>query len=592
MTDTTRPPNSDIPEKLFRSPSLLVRGAILVLGLVALSTAGYLASLTYSGDNIAGCGGGVMDCNKVLQSPWSSWLGIPVSFLAVSTYGCLLVATSFSGPAVPPILARFSWNIVTILSVMVAATAVWFLGLQFLVIRSLCIYCLTTHLCGLAIAAITLLRQPVKFRYLIGFVPLSVLIAGQIVAPEKQYAIESFENIDEDEPVVFVDSGEYSRMADGASTQAAPVADTEESVNPALETDHHDANPIAPVEDGGQLDPADDESDSHPPTGGNKVSLTTPKDVRKTKIEVYRPEIDAELPVDDIDPTDANITTVDPSELATPVPINEGQSAPLPTQANGQQENSVPGTPDPSKTADSTLREESTGQDGPQQKVTLATANEAAEKPHVEKARTSRVLTYLNGRAKLDAYTQPILGSPEAEHVLVEVFDYTCYHCRQMHKHIDAALTRYGEDQLAIIVLVVPMNASCNEHVKRTPAIHRDACELAKLAIAVWLHAPDKFPDYHHWMFDSTQPRVSTEARIQASRIIGQEKLNMELKHWAAGRKIRAHAKLYKAARAGRIPKLLFPNKILKGETKTPGQLFHILETHLALKPVGQGIDE
>ena len=93
-------------------------------------------------------------------------------------------------------------------------------------------------------------------------------------------------------------------------------------------------------------------------------------------------------------------------------------------------------------------------------------------------------MKFLDGKIRLNVYDEAVLGSPEAKYVVVEMMDYTCPHCRKMHAHIREAMERYG-DQLAIVIMPVPLELECNKLVSVTDPMHRGACKMARLALAV-----------------------------------------------------------------------------------------------------------
>ena len=75
-----------------------------------------------------------------------------------------------------------------------------------------------------------------------------------------------------------------------------------------------------------------------------------------------------------------------------------------------------------------------------------------------------RIVEFLNGSLKLDVYKHPLIGSPEAPHVMIEMVSYDCPHCREMHRTVERGLSRYGS-QLAIIIMPIPLEMRCNRLV-------------------------------------------------------------------------------------------------------------------------------
>ena len=140
----------------------------------------------------------------------------------------------------------------------------------------------------------------------------------------------------------------------------------------------------------------------------------------------------------------------------------------------------------------------------------------------------------------------------------------------------------YG-DQLAVIVLPVPMDAKCNPHVNSTAAQHRESCEIAKLAIAVWHVAPERFTEFHNWLMES-RPNYA-RALTQAESLIDRDKLQAELQSTVPSAFVKANVDLYKRASAGAIPKILFPRTSAVGEMRSKESLISLIEKQLVQQP-------
>jgi uncharacterized membrane protein len=166
--------------------------------LTALAVTGYLALTALRSEEVAGCGSGVaFDCSFVLHSRWSKVLGLPVSIPAFALYVVLLSAISF-----PRRLTRshlqLAWGLVTVGAIAAGLSALWFIGLQLFVVRHLCMYCLAAHLCGLALCAAVLWKQPLGGRVTarlagLSVLGVSVLLGAQLLsAPPQTYQVERY----------------------------------------------------------------------------------------------------------------------------------------------------------------------------------------------------------------------------------------------------------------------------------------------------------------------------------------------------------------------------------------------------------------
>ena len=118
---------------------VLLAGAALV--------AGYLAYQTiFEGAGLPGCGPS-SGCDKVLSSPWAKWLGIPVSLPGLGLYLVFLVSTWALGSDDLQ-KAKRALNGLILCCFGVIGVALWFLGVQAIVLEAFCPFCCVAH--GLA----------------------------------------------------------------------------------------------------------------------------------------------------------------------------------------------------------------------------------------------------------------------------------------------------------------------------------------------------------------------------------------------------------------------------------------------------------
>lgn len=140
-----------------------------------------------------------------------------------------------------------------------------------------------------------------------------------------------------------------------------------------------------------------------------------------------------------------------------------------------------------------------------------------------------RMVTALNGRLKFDTYEQAVLGSPDAPHVVIEMMDYACPHCREFHEKLTEALHRF-DGQIAVVVMPVPNEIACNPHVKKARKQSLGACYAARLSLAVSELRPDKFEAFHEWMLRGDTIPNRTASLIEARNHVDGNKLSVALK--------------------------------------------------------------
>ncbi|WP_047816312.1 vitamin K epoxide reductase family protein [Rhodopirellula islandica] len=204
--------------------------------------------------------------------------------------------------------------------------------------------------------------------------------------------------------------------------------------------------------------------------------------------------------------------------------------------------------------------------------ASLLTSEVAAEPDQTPK--TAEIL----GGVRLATKDWPLIGKPDAEMVLVEMFDYTCPHCQRTHESLEAAQEHFG-DRLAVIVLPVPLDGRCNPAIQSTNAMHREACDLAKLAVAVWIVDREKFAEFHSYMFES-KPTLA-QATSHASQLVDDAKLKSTMSSPTPTEYIQKHVQLYQRAGSGTIPKLLFPKTTTVGAVESSQAMIRLIEQHL-----------
>lgn len=157
----------------------------------------------------------------------------------------------------------------------------------------------------------------------------------------------------------------------------------------------------------------------------------------------------------------------------------------------------------------------------------------------------------------------PMVGADTAEYIFVEMFDYTCPHCRENHDAVKAVVEQFG-GKVSVVTLPVPLERACNRYA--SGGGHVGACELSRLAVAVWLCDSQKFAEFHDWMMDSA--RTPAVARKRADELVGRDALQARLDSGEAAGYVDRHVTLYQKAGAGSVPKLLFSTSSTNGKVQ------------------------
>jgi len=178
--------------------------------------------------------------------------------------------------------------------------------------------------------------------------------------------------------------------------------------------------------------------------------------------------------------------------------------------------------------------------------------------------RPPRPVSFFNGQFAFDAANLPILGSPDAPHILVEYFDYTCGSCRDLYKDLGALKAAYP-NQFAVVLIPCPLNRSCNPNLKPNIKDHEAACDLARLALAVWKLSPASFPRFHEALLKLPLPANPAPAFELAATAVPPDTLRATLQSPEISAFLSASTSDYAslAAQNLRMPKLLLRDSFL-----------------------------
>lgn len=500
-----------------------------VLAAVACGIAGYLAWHGLNSTGVAGCGGSqVFDCEHVLNSRWSKLLGLPIGVLAVGNYATMLLAYAVYVGSGNSKWRKWSATAVVQLSFVAGFAALWFIGLQALVLQHFCLWCLAAHACGLLLAALACFaaldrdttRRSVGFAVplVAGLVAVAcVAVTQTLTAQPPTFTIEEFAVV-EDEPSA-AEEDDFFLFDDDFD----PLAEPTESAPALIDSASHD--PIA--------------------TEAEKVksvdSQPAVKSSEAPKTDVAQEEDDKEIIRTSRVRFPALLLLARPTLLFSGV-VTAG------------------------------------GVEGAESEATDGQSVET-KKPVAKIEKPGRKIPILGESVKLNSWQWPIVGKTDAKYIVVELFDYTCPHCRKTTPALEETAKHYGED-FALLALPVPMNSVCNESVTVDHAKHAQACELAKIAIGVWLSAPKEFPAFHHWMMAGDTPPDKEAAMTKAIETVGADSLKKQLASGLPDRYVKNATKVYKRAGAGTIPKLMFPHTALVGKTESVNILKQMIEQH------------
>lgn len=132
--------------------------ALAVIALTGLGVSLYLTSVHYAGAPLVCSAGGVINCERVLTSTYSSVAGIPVSNGGLLWFSIALTLAGLGLRAPEPSWlqpAQIGWSILGLLGV------IYLVGVEVLALGLICAWCTVAHVLILASLLIAILRHPV-----------------------------------------------------------------------------------------------------------------------------------------------------------------------------------------------------------------------------------------------------------------------------------------------------------------------------------------------------------------------------------------------------------------------------------------------
>ncbi len=195
-----------------------------------------------------------------------------------------------------------------------------------------------------------------------------------------------------------------------------------------------------------------------------------------------------------------------------------------------------------------------------------------------------RLLALHGGQFELDLREVPVLGSPDAPHTVVCLFDYTCSHCRTLHRQLAEVLGTLS-NQLAVACVVVPLDTNCNPIVRRMDPASVHACDYARLSLAVWRADREQFRAFDTWLFEGDAPPSPEAARERAEALVGLDAVPSALADpWVEDqirRNIALYLKNYEVTRRSRLPQLMFGSQVSEGRMRSAAELAQLLGAQL-----------
>ncbi|MEX0585067.1 MAG: thioredoxin domain-containing protein, partial [Pirellulales bacterium] len=211
--------------------------------------------------------------------------------------------------------------------------------------------------------------------------------------------------------------------------------------------------------------------------------------------------------------------------------------------------------------------------------------------PATEPSR-ERLVKFLGGKLTLDAYKHPLIGSPDAPHIVVELVSYDCPHCRKVHTFVQEALERYG-DQVALLVMPVPLDLDCNKLVTDPAASHQGACGTARRAISIARLNPSAFVKFHDFLMTGKDKPPAMERIVpKANGLVDRDRLRELVNGPEVAKQLESYIDLYSQlqnkshnSKSFGLPVQILGDNVMSGAVEKPEDVFKAWEENLGVKP-------
>lgn len=571
------------------------RWALRVLSWLAFGATAWLAWHTVMNSSIAGCSVGSHNgCDAVMNSAWSKWLGIPVAIPGLACYATLAALSVLLGIRSPA--SRWITTAFVLLGTLAAGASIWFIALQVFVIREFCIFCMTADIAGVLIGIIVAATAIMRWRgaarpHGVGNSAAalsalrSAIPAGSGARPAT-VARSVHTAADTDDPSATTTAN--PRPAKTAVSRTVPLVRSVASSRTAGRY----APPTLPIAYGGAL------ALLAVLIGGQVVFPSKSFEVQQVALNESI-DLSSENSAEDSSQTAEEGKT----RVAMRIPA-DGEIGGDHTVENGGSEVASDTTKNdvPSETANddinallepTTSSEETTETAGAEEPETSAASTSASSETDADPVAANRKITLLGGKLTLDIDDHPVIGSRDAKHFVVEMISYDCSHCRKTNKLVKQALSRYG-NQVAVVVLILPLDSRCNRLVTDPAASHAGACTTAGTAIALSKINPALFPRLHDYIMSGSDKRPPALESIlaKAYAMVNRTKLKEVRDSKETAKQIAGYVDLYDKLRQQNaqkkdfgLPIQILGDHIMSGSIEKSSDLYDAWEEHLGVKP-------
>ena len=198
--------------------------------------------------------------------------------------------------------------------------------------------------------------------------------------------------------------------------------------------------------------------------------------------------------------------------------------------------------------------------------------------------RKTNFLTVVQTGVNFDLREVPVLGNPSNQRYIVSLFDYTCPDCHDMHALLMDALKKF-DGAFSIVALPMPLDSTCNPHIKVTKPKHIHSCDYARIGLCVRRCGEDFFQEYDSWFFAQAGVPPLEEATAYAEKLVGKAAFDKARAESWADQMIQTSIGIYENngrwTHSYRLPQIIIGDNVNMGPVRDLNELVALLERKL-----------
>ena len=193
---------------------------------------------------------------------------------------------------------------------------------------------------------------------------------------------------------------------------------------------------------------------------------------------------------------------------------------------------------------------------------------------------------------ELSAQELPVIGDPDAPHVITLLFDWQCSHCRQLHLMLPDVVDKL-EGQVAFVCCPISLSRECNPLVPQGSTDRfTGSCKLLHIGLALWRTDPITFSRYEEWYWGDPakgwNPPGVEETTAYASDLIGADRLETAINDPWINSYMQTVLQVFgRTSSGGRsaVPRLIYNGNWLIPEADDAAGLATLVESLIDQKP-------